>query len=126
MKRIDILLIDDEKKFALMLAKRLEVRGCTCHICFDGKSGLDWVRQNDNDVTLILLDLQLPDLYGTEVLKAIKEINTEVPVLILTGHGTETDRKECERLGAYLFLHKPLNLDQLMSTLEQFREKRGC
>ncbi len=122
MKHVDILIIDDEKKFADMLAKRIELRGYTSEVCYDGKSALRWIKNQGDDVTLILLDLQLPDLYGTEVLTKIKEINTATPVIILTGHGTEQDRQECNRLGAFKFMFKPLNADKLTTLIEHVRK----
>ena len=126
MEQISILIIDDEKKFATMLAKRIELRGCNCEICYDGKTAIDWIKKNADSVTLILLDLQLPDIYGTQVLTMIKEINSTIPVIILTGHGTEQDRQQCDELGAYMFMHKPLSIDKLMSIVEHIKEMREC
>jgi len=122
MKHTDILIIDDEKKFAAMLAKRIGLRGCHSEVCNDGRTGLKWIKEYSDSVTLILLDLKLPDIYGTKVLTGIKEINPAIPVIILTGHGTEKDRQQCEQLGAYMFIHKPLEIDRLMIILEQIRE----
>ena len=126
MKHIDVLLIDDEKKFAAMLAKRIELRGYNSEVCYDGRTALQWIKNHVDCVTLILLDLQLPDLYGTQVLTMIKEINPAIPVIILTGHGTEQDRQQCKLLGAYRFIHKPLNIDELMTILEHIRETSEC
>ena len=126
MKHIDILIIDDEQKFAAMLAKRIELRGCSAKVCYDGKTALQWLKKHNDHTTLILLDLQLPDLYGTEVLIRIKRLNPMIPVIILTGHGSKQDQQECEQLGAYKFIHKPLNIDELMIILEHIREKIEC
>ncbi len=126
MKLIDLLIIDDEKKFAAMLAARLKVRGCSCEIRHDGATAIQWLKENSCNLTLILLDLQLPDLYGTEVLTEIKNINPAIPVVILTGHGTENDRQQCMRLGAHKFMHKPLKIDTLMTILNRFKEMTGC
>jgi DNA-binding NtrC family response regulator len=117
MKHIDVLIVDDEQKFATMLAKRLELRNCTSEVCFDGKSALARVAEKDLRFSLILLDLQLPDLYGTAVLASIKAMDPALPVVIVTGHGTRKDEVECRKLGARMFLHKPLNLDTLMTLL---------
>ncbi|MBA3008888.1 MAG: response regulator [Proteobacteria bacterium] len=122
MKHTDILIIDDEIKFAAMLSKRIQLRGYHSEICHDGKTALGWLKTHGTAVTLILLDLQLPDMYGTQVLTQIKMSHPDIPVIILTGHGTEQDRQECEQLGAYLFIHKPLDIDQLMTLLEKIRE----
>jgi DNA-binding NtrC family response regulator len=126
MKHIDILIVDDEKKFAGMLSKRLTLRGVSCEVCYDGNSGLEWIKKYSQAVTMILLDLQLPDIYGTQVMAGIKEINPALPVVILTGHGTENDRKECMRLGAHDFANKPLSIDNIIEVLEQIKGNPEC
>jgi DNA-binding NtrC family response regulator len=121
MKQIDILIIDDEKKFADMLSKRLALREITCAVCYDGQTGLDWVKIHPGGAALVLLDLKLPDIYGTQVLCGIKEINPTVPVFIITGHGTQADEKQCLALGASEFIHKPVSIEKLTSLLDQVR-----
>ena len=120
MKQYHLLIVDDEKRFADMLAKRLSLRGCHCDVCYNGQQALDLIRQKD--FFLILLDLRLPDIYGTEVLKRIKAISAQTPVVILTGHGTAEDRRACMQQGAYAFWHKPLVIDELMATLARIGE----
>jgi DNA-binding response OmpR family regulator len=120
MKPYALLIVDDEERFANMLAKRLSLRDCQCEVCYNGQQALDLVGRKD--FFLILLDLHLPDIYGTEVLRRIKEMDSKTPVIIVTGHGTEKDRKECMRQGAYDFVHKPLAIEALMRILEELRE----
>ncbi len=122
MKHIDILIIDDEEKFAAMLARRIELRGCHSKVFHDGKTALQWIEKHPGSVLLILLDLQLPDMYGTQVLEGIKKIHPTVPVAIMTGHGSEKDKKECDLLGAFKFMHKPIDIDNLMTILEHIKE----
>jgi len=121
MKQYHLLIVDDEKRFADMLAKRLMLRGCHCEVCFNGQEALDRIERAD--FSLVLLDLHLPDIYGTEVLARIKNVDTRTPVIILTGHGTEKDRQACLQLGAYAFMHKPLGIDDLMAILAKIAEK---
>ena len=120
MKQYDLLIVDDEKRFANMLAKRLTLRGCRCEVSYNGRQALEQVRQKN--FFLVLLDLHLPDIYGTEVLTRIKVISAMTPVIILTGHGTEADRRACMQQGAYAFMHKPLGIDELMGILDRIRE----
>ena len=117
MKHYSILIVDDEERFADMLARRLELRGCVCEVCYRGKEALDLIERRD--FFLILLDLHLPDIYGTEVLDRMKQRRIKSAVIVLTGHGTEEDRKKCLELGAYDFIHKPLGIEKLMSILEK-------
>jgi DNA-binding response OmpR family regulator len=121
MKQYNLLIVDDEQRFADMLAKRLNLRGCHCDICYNGQQALDLVQQKN--FFLILLDLHLPDIYGSEVLAQIKAISPQTPVIILTGHGTEKDRQTCLQQGAYAFWHKPLAIDKLMAILARIREE---
>ena len=95
MKPYNLLIVDDEKRFADMLAKRLTLRGCQCEVGYNGRQALDLVGRKD--FFLILLDLHLPDIYGTELLKRIKKLDSETPIIIVTAHGTEKDRRECRR-----------------------------
>ena len=120
MKQYNILIVDDEQRFANMLAKRLSLRGCHCEVCYNGQQALEWVERKK--FFLILLDLHLPDIYGIEVLTRIKAISEMTPVIILTGHGTEKDRRACMQQGAYAFWHKPLIIDELMAILARIEE----
>ena len=113
----DLLIIDDERRFGEYLTRRLKLRGLSCCVCHDGQSGVDILSRKE--FKLILLDLQLPDIYGTEVLARIKKICAATPVVILTGHGSEKDRQECMALGAYAFMHKPLHINELMNIFAQ-------
>ncbi len=120
MKQNTLLIVDDEQRYADMLARRLNLRGCNCEVCYRGQEALDILKRKNFD--LILLDLHLPDIYGTEVLTRIKEMDSKTPVIIVTAHGTEKDEQECMQQGAYAFMHKPLDILGLMSILAQVRE----
>jgi len=120
MKHYHLLIVDDEKRFANMLAKRLTLRGCQCEVCYNGRQALDLVGRKN--FSLILLDLHLPDIYGTDVLMRIKEMDSKTPVIIVTAHGTEKDRKECIQQGAYAFVHKPLGIEELMAMLARIED----
>jgi DNA-binding response OmpR family regulator len=120
MKQYNLLIIDDEQRYADMLARRLNLRGCNCDVCYSGREALDILKRKK--FYLILLDLHLPDIYGTEVLTCIRKNDERTPVIILTGHGTEKDRRECMHQGAYAFMHKPLGIDELMTILAEIME----
>ena len=122
MKHYELLIVDDEHRFADALAKRLRLRGCHCEVSYRGQEALDKLKHKQ--FFLILLDLHLPDIYGTEVLAQIKKMNIDTHVIIVTGHGTDKDRRTCMRLGAYTFRHKPLDIEDLMALLEQIEKSR--
>jgi DNA-binding response OmpR family regulator len=115
--RTSILLIDDESTFADTLAKRLAVRGIDCAVAYDGRSGLALVESNT--YTGVVLDLRLPDLDGSVVLRRIMDLQPDLPVVILTGHGTDVDEQVCMENGATAFLHKPVDLTQLVQLFTQ-------
>ncbi len=119
MKHFDILIVDDEQRYTDMLARRLELRGLRCMVCYDGRTALDKVAQAR--FTMVILDLQLPDVYGTDVLSQIKSDYPETTVIILTGHGTEKDRKLCMDRGAHDFINKPLDIDHLVAIMAQVK-----
>ena len=120
MKQYDLLVVDDERRFADMLAKRLNLRGCNCEVCYSGREALNIMERKN--FFLVILDLHLPDLYGSEVLREIKKISAKTPVIILTAHGTEKDRQECMKIGAFDFMQKPLVIEKLMAILAQIGE----
>jgi len=120
MKHYDILIVDDEKRFANMLAKRLSLRGCHCEVTYNGRQALEQVRRKN--FFLVLLDLHLPDIYGVDVLEEIKTISAMTPVIIITGHGTDEDRRACMQRGAHAFMNKPVGIDELVSILAQIEE----
>ena len=120
MKPYSLLIVDDEERFANMLAMRLNLRGCDCEVCYNGQDAIDIIQEKNFD--LVLLDLRLPDIYGTDVLAGIKKINAKIPVIIVTAHGTEKDRQLCIQLGAYAFMHKPLNIEELTPIFKKLRE----
>lgn len=119
MKQYDILIVDDERRYADMLARRLGLRGLTCKVRYAGKPAIDSVRRQH--FPMVILDLQLPDLYGTEVLTQIKQCRPVTEVIILTGHGTEADREVCMARGAHSFMNKPLDIDRLVAIMARIK-----
>lgn len=121
MKHYDILIVDDERRYADMLARRLGLRGLECMVCYDGQSAIDTVELEY--FPMVILDLRLPDLYGVEVLTQIKMRLPETAVIILTGHGTDKDREQCMAKGAHAFMNKPLDIDRLMAIMDGIKAR---
>jgi len=116
-----ILLVDDEREFVQTLSERLLMRDMGSAVAYDGESALNMVREDEPDV--IILDLKMPGIDGIEVLKRVKKTNPEVEVIILTGHGSEADRKTCMELGAFAYLQKPVDIEVLSAELRAANEK---
>lgn len=116
-----VLLVDDEREFVQTLSERLGMRNIGSAPAFDGERALALLGEDEPEV--MLLDLRMPGIDGIEVLKRVKEEHPEIEVVILTGHGTDADRKECMALGAFDYLEKPVDIDRLSDTLKKAHEK---
>lgn len=108
-------LIDDEEAFATTLAERLELRGLESRVALNGLDGLDMIRAEMPDI--VILDLRMPGMSGTEVLRQIRTLWPDLPVIILSGHGCEDDLAHCLDLGAQMFHSKPLEIDVLLASI---------
>ncbi|MBL7177113.1 MAG: response regulator [Desulfobacteraceae bacterium] len=116
-EKIKVLLVDDEKEFVESLSERLELRNLDADIAYDGEQALAAVKDGKHDV--MVLDLRMPGIDGIEVLRRVKKTNPDVQVVILTGHGTEKEEKMAKKLGAFAYLKKPVDVDQLVGTLNK-------
>ena len=113
----NILFIDDDESLTQVVAHQLQTMGFTVDIANRGAVGLDKFRQKEPD--LVLLDLQMPDMHGMEVLRAIRAINPSVPVIIGTAYGTVDNAVEACRQGADDYLTKPFAKEQLRFAIEK-------
>ena len=116
-----VLLVDDEREFVQTLSERLIMREMGSAVTYDGESALDMVSKDEPEV--MILDLKMPGIDGIEVLRRVKQTNPEIEVIILTGHGSENDRKVCIDLGAFAYLQKPVDIDLLSEKLKEANEK---
>ncbi len=116
-----VLLVDDEREFVQTLSERLVMRDVGSAVAYDGESALNMINEDEPEV--MILDLKMPGIDGFEVLRKVKQTNPEIEVIILTGHGSDADEKECMRLGAFAYLQKPVDINILSETLKQANEK---
>jgi two-component system response regulator CpxR len=116
-----VLLVDDEREFVQTLSERLELREMGSAVAYDGESALTLVAEDDPEVMII--DLKMPGIDGMEILKQVKTTRPEIEVIVLTGHGSEADRKRCMQLGAFAYMQKPVDIDELSETLKKAHEK---
>lgn len=120
-EEIKILLVDDEKQFADTLAERLAMRGFSARVAYDGPQALKAVEEPTD---VIVLDLRMPGMDGFEVLRSVKKSNPQVQVIILTGHGGDAEEQTAYRMGAYNFLKKPMDIDELLNSIRMaYRDK---
>lgn len=111
MNGINILVVEDEKNQRILLKRLLKKEGNEPE---EAENGNDAIRAFDRgDFDLVLLDQRLPDMSGIEVLKKLKEINPIIPVIIITAYANVEDAVNAMKLGAYHYLTKPINPDEL-------------
>jgi two-component system response regulator CpxR len=113
--KISVLLVDDEKDFVESLAERLQLRDFNVATALSGDEAIKLVEENEFDV--IVLDVQMPGKDGVETLKEIKNIEQLSQVIMLTGHATVKTAIEGMKSGAFDYLMKPTDTDELIEMI---------
>lgn len=119
MAESSILVIDDEQEFVSTLVRRLRKRGWESEGVLTGGEGIR--RIADGNFAVALLDMRLPDMDGSEVLREIMKINPRPRVIILTGHASASEGEEGIRNGAFDYLIKPVEFETLLEKLQAAR-----
>tara|TARA_B100000029_G_scaffold512361_1_gene608800 strand:- start:993 stop:2396 length:1404 start_codon:yes stop_codon:yes gene_type:complete len=117
-----ILVIDDEKAIRDSLKMILEYDGYECLLAPSGQSGLAMINHDAPD--LIFLDIKMSGLDGLEVLREIRSIDKDMPVVMISGHGTVSTAVEATKLGAFDFLEKPLSTERVTLTIRNALHQR--
>jgi DNA-binding NtrC family response regulator len=112
-----VLVVDNEMEFASTLAERLRLRKIEAESVFSGKDALSALSRFQPDV--IILDLDMPDMTGLEVLSQVKNNDPSIEVILLTGHGSFDAGLTGMELGAFDYLVKPVDLAQLMEKITE-------
>ncbi len=122
MDGFSILIIDDEQAQLVSLESFLKRRGFRVFTATSGPIGFEIARENTID--LVLTDFRMPDWNGLVVLRRMKELNPEIDVVVMTAYGSVNDAVEIMKAGAYDYLTKPIDLDELEHLIQRVREKR--
>jgi DNA-binding NtrC family response regulator len=117
-----VLLVDDEDDFVKVLAERLEVRGLQVLTANCGRKAIEMVGEQGFDI--IVLDLAMPGMDGLETLKAIKDHDPDIEIVMLSGKGTMRSGIDAIKSGAEDFLEKPVDLSVLLGKIEEAKERR--
>lgn len=115
MPELRVLLVDDEEELVGTLAERLSLRGYEVTYLLDGAEAVRRAAQEPFDV--LVLDVMMPGMNGLEVLKEIKRTRPEMPVILLTGRGSEQDSQTGLELGAFDYIMKPVKIDRLIEIM---------
>lgn len=123
MNNYSILIVDDEDAQRNILKGYLEKKGYRIFSASSGNEGIKSVRENVIDI--VLSDFKMPDKTGLEVLEEVKKINPEISFVILTAYGTIENAVKAMRLGAFDYISKPVDLDELDLMIERIIENRN-
>ena len=117
-----ILLVDDEPGVLFTLKEVLEDRG---HTAVLARSGAEALSRTDN-IELVVTDLNMPEMDGLQLLRALKERDESLPVILLTAHGSEKVAVKAMKDGAYDYCTKPFDIDEMALVVERALEATRC
>ena len=117
-----LLFIDDEQTFLKYLAKRMSLEGFEVKTTFSGEEGVAAAAKEPFDVAVV--DLQMPGIDGIEVQKLLKDLQPDLPCIVLTGHGSVENALESGKYNAFKFLSKPVDMDTLIQTIQAAYDHR--
>ena len=119
-----VLIVDDEKDFVEMFALRLEGQGERVSTAHSGKEALKILENKIIDV--VILDIRMPGMDGIDVLKQIKKLYPIIEVILLTGHGSTETAVKGMKLGAFDYLMKPADFEDIKIKLESARKQKDA
>lgn len=123
MSLANLLLVDDEVPFVETMTKRLNKRGFNILSAHSGQDALDQLSKH-LQIEVVVLDVKMPGMGGIETLEAIKHKFPITEVIMLTGHATVESAIDGMRLGAFDYLMKPCDMEQLVSKVEAAAKRR--
>lgn len=120
---IRVLIVDDDDAHAQAVAESLESIGCDSTVANSGKKGVALIERENFDV--IITDMMMDEVDGLAVLGKAKEELPEAEVIVITGHGTINSAVTAMQNGAYTYLPKPLDINELRAAVESFHPRQA-
>ncbi len=114
-----VLVVDDTKNIRMILTKCLELEGYEVQTASDGRQALEMLATHTFD--LVFLDIKLPEIRGTEVLKRIRLLGIKTPVIIITAYATVKNAVDCTNMGAVAYVQKPFSADKIRTVLKEIK-----
>ncbi len=115
MTSLRTLIVDDDRDFAESIADRMEMLGPKPQLAYDGKRAVERFTQQHFDV--VLMDVRMPEMSGIDAFKAVKSINPDAKVVLMTGYSMDQDLTEAVQAGALGVMHKPVDMRELEALL---------
>jgi DNA-binding response OmpR family regulator len=119
-----VLLVDDEEEFVSALSERLGLRGIEVDSALNGEEAL--ARLVEKEYEVVILDVMMPGLGGLDVLRQIKSTHPNTQVILLTGHGSTKEGIEGMRLGAFDYLIKPVDIEEMLAKMKEAAKTTGA
>lgn len=123
MENCRVLFVDDESDFLETLVKRMKKRQIDVRGVNSGEDAIGWLQQNTADV--VVLDVKMPGMDGIETLRQIRALDPLVEVIMLTGHASLEAAKAGMELGAFDYLMKPVDIDELLYKVQDAYTKKA-
>jgi len=123
MTSIHLLLVDDEQSFVEIMSQRLRKRGFIVTYAFSGQDALNRL-EADNSIEVVILDVKMPGMDGIETIRMIKKNRPLVKIIMLTGHATVNSAIEAMKLGAFDYLMKPCDLEELVFKVKKAANRK--
>ncbi len=117
-----ILVVDDESSMRQLLEIALSKEGYRVTAAHSGENAITRLKKDSYD--LVISDIRMPDMTGVEVLRYVKELNSEIPVIMITAYASTETAVEALRLGAYDYVTKPFKIEELKNTVSNALERR--
>jgi DNA-binding NtrC family response regulator len=117
MEHLRLLFVDDEEELVSAVVERLELRGIDAVGVTSGDEALHRLREERFDV--VVVDVRMPGIGGIDVLRTVNRRHPDVKVILMTGHGSAEDSEIGRRLGAIAYLQKPVDLEDLLTTIDR-------
>ncbi|MFH1511056.1 MAG: response regulator [Candidatus Woesearchaeota archaeon] len=119
-----VLLVDDEKVIQEVCKELLEAIGYKVFSAIDGKEALKLYRKSQDKIDLVLLDMTMPNMSGSEVYNRMKEMNPDIKVLLSSGYSIDGEATDILKRGCNGFIQKPFNINALSQKIRKILEKK--
>ena len=123
MEGLKVLMVDDEVVFCENMTKLLNTRGYQAKAVNEGEEAIRVLKKEAYDV--VVLDLKMPGMNGIDILRKLNELNVSSQVIMLTGHGGVDTAMEAIKLGAYYYLPKPCEVDELSEMINNSQNNKN-
>lgn len=119
LKEVKIVIVDDDARNRFALSSYLEGRGMEIHLLESGFEAIEFLKENRADI--ILMDMMMPEMDGFETIQKLKSNNqtSDIPIIAVTAQAMKGDREKCLQAGAADYVSKPINMKQLVESIEK-------